>query len=102
MPCIPLKGGGFICTGNRGVAPPGYHFGWDDDMYPVITNGPDSIITCQDCGDPAIICSFWAYCLDMAYCENCAWVHRDILPKARRKRQDGEMLEDDKYEEVDE
>lgn len=80
-PCILFRGG-VLCTGNRGIAPPGHHFGWDEEMYPVITDDPGNVIRCMDCGEPAITCDFWAYELDRTYCENCAWVHMDVLPKA--------------------
>ena len=94
MPCKPVRGG-VLCSGNRGIAPRGMHFGWDEDVYPVITDDPDNVIDCA-CGEPAITCDFWAYELSRTYCEACAWVHMDVLPKARRKRKRGEMLDDDK------
>lgn len=84
-PCIPYRGG-FVCTGNRGIAPPGHHLGWDENTYPVPTTDPENVITCQDCPEPAITCDFWAYELSRCYCENCAHVHMDIDPVTREKR----------------
>ena len=85
---------GCICSGYCGIAPQGHHFGWDDNIYPVITSDPGNVIHCSYCGEPAITCDFWAFEL-MAHCENCAWVMEDIFPKSRRKRRWGETLEDD-------
>ena len=84
MPCSRFRGG-WICTGYQ-VAPPGYHFKWNGDCYPIKTKSKKHFIKCFDCDEPAIVVDYWALQLHLAYCENCAYVHRDIDPKKRMVR----------------
>ena len=88
-PCYRIGPQDFICTGDYGIAPPGTHFGWDKDKYPVVTDDPGNVIECLDCGEPAITVDYWAWHLDMAYCANCADVHLDIDPVTRQRRRKG-------------
>lgn len=74
-----------VCSGYR-VAPPGYHFCWGEEGYPVKAEHMKNVILCQDCGEPAIVIDYWAFQLSLAYCANCAYVHEDIDPVTRMKR----------------